>query len=720
MQKNYLKVFSEISVVLLIVLLIRMLIFDFNLCNIIIAFFVLALYFICFITLHRSAKSLKNVCKQVSNIKGGDLTVAIESRSNDELGMIGDSINIMLENLRNLLSLINDEAEEMSKKSVEFASVSDETNRGIKVISATISEIAAGSQETGGMAVEAANKNSQVFELAENTAEESKKVLESTRNVLQSAKEGQMLIEKSVSVINDISNVTDNNTKLGNELKDKSTEVSGIVDLINSISDQTNLLALNAAIEAARAGEHGKGFAVVAEEVRQLSNQSQQAAKRISKIIEGMLLDTSQVVKAFGIMSKSTVSGVDTINKAKCNFESIINSIEKSREKLQQVVTHANNQSKATNDLMSTVHNVAAIAEESSASTQTVSENSEQISKSIASIAGNAKKLSNMAGNLEQALFKFKFSNVRTLRVGFEMTNNSICYAGMERFGQALEKRTDGRYKLKIYHSAQLGTGMDMIEMLGKGTLEMTYPSFSTLACFDKRFMIFDFPFIFKNEHIADKVLNGTFARKLLDMLEEYGFYGLAFAENGFRDTTNSVRPITKLEDIKGLRIRTMENDLHIDTWKYLGAEPVPLPYAKLYNAMRKKEIDGQENPVTAIYGDRFDEVQKYLTLTHHVYSPFVLMYSKKLWDTVPEDDKKIIIECAKEGALYTTEVNRKRVDRCLLELKSRGMKVDSISPNEMVKIKDAVKPVVDKYKNEIGKELVKELFDEIEKAEGI
>ena len=382
------------------------------------------------------------------------------------------------------------------------------------------------------------------------------------------------------------------------------------------------------------------------------------------------------------------------------------------------IVVMQRDEAEAAADLMSTVHGVAAIAEQSAAATQTAAASSEQITTSVTQIASGTQKLSRLAGNLEQAVFRFHFTNTKTLRVGFEMTDKSVCYAGMERFGKLLEERTQGRYNLKIFHSAQLGTGLDMIEKLKEGTLEMTFPALPTLAGLDKRFMIFDFPFLFRNEKIADCILHGPFARKLLNMLEQYGFYGMTFAESGFRNTTNSRHAIAKLEDFKGLKIRTMQNNLHIDTWKALGAEPKPLPFANLYNAMRLKEVDGQENPIATIYDDKFFEVQKFLTLTNHVYSPFILMYSKKLWDLVPGEDRPIIQQAAIEGGLYTTEVNRLRKQDNLENLGRKGMSIGQISPAEIARVQEIVKPVIDKYKNQIGKELVDELFMEIKKAE--
>ncbi|WP_378954398.1 DctP family TRAP transporter solute-binding subunit [Pelosinus sp. sgz500959] len=718
MEEKYIKIFSLVSPILIIILLIREILSGFDMYNLFIIAIILITCVVNRILLNRMIRPLEGISKQIFRMGEGDLTVSVECAENNELGKIAKSVNSTLENLRTLLGLVTDEAAEVSAKSVEIASVSDETSREIRLISMAVAEIASGAQETGTMAQDAATKTDHVSELAKKTSEELKVLLQNMQQIMKVAQQGRSAVGQSRNVISEIAVTAQDNVRLGEDLKEKSQRVREIINLINNITGQTNLLALNAAIEAARAGEHGRGFAVVAEEVRNLANQSRQAAAQINDIVESMLSDIGHVVEAFEISKDSMSIGVNTITEANVSFEDITSNIDKSSIRLQEVALLADSQTKAADDLLSTVHGVAAIAEQSAAATQNAAASSDHITLSVAEIASGTQKLSRLAGNLEQAVFRFNFSNTKTLRVGFEMTDKSVCYAGMKKFGEVLYERTQGRYNLKIFHSAQLGTGLDMIEKLREGTLEMTFPALPTLASFDKRFMIFDFPFLFKNENIADDIMHGPFARKLLDMLEQYGFYGMTFAESGFRDMTNSRHAIEKLEDFKGLKIRTMQNALHIDTWKALGAEPVPLPFAKLYNAMRVKEVDGQENPLATIHDDKFYEVQKFLTLTNHVYSPFILMYSKKLWDIVPDEDKLIIQQAAKEGALYTTEVNRKKKNENLLALEKKGMSIGRISPVEMVRIQEIVKPVIGKYKNEIGKDLVSELFMEIEKAE--
>lgn len=701
-----------------LILIIRTIIFSFNLLNLILLSLILFGCLIALISNKKIMRALSIISAQTSKIQGEDLTVSIDYAADNALGVVAKSINTNLKNLRELLGLVNNEAEGLSSKSVEIAAATNEASRAIGVISSTVAELAAGAQETGSIMQNAANKTDEVTELAKNTSEEMQILLSNSQQISLSAKRGQEAIEKSTLVINEIAISAQDNLHFGVDLRDKSEEVRGIIDVINAIAGQTNLLALNAAIEAARAGEHGKGFAVVADEVRKLAEQSRQAADKINEIVLSMLTDINQVVDSFENTKKSMVTGVNTITDANASFKEITFNIDKSSIKAQEVAELANSQAQAANDLKLTVHSVAAIAEQSAATTQTAAASSQQINTSIAEIANGTQVLSHLAGNLEQAILKYKFSNTTTLRVAFGVTDKSPAFEGMKRFAKLLSERTNGRYELKIFHSAQLGDDLQLIEKLREGTLEMTFPSSPALAGFDKRFMIFDFPFMFKDEQIAERVIHGHFGRKMLDMLDQSGFHGLTFAENGFRDMTNSKHGISALEDFKGLKIRTMQNALHMDTFKALGAETIPMPFGQLYDALNEKKVDGQENPITTIYSSNFFEVQQFLTLSHHIFTPFVLMYSKKLWDKLPKEDQKIIQQAAKEGALYTAEVNRQQMKELLPQLEKRGMSIGQISSAELVKIQDAIKPVFNKYKSEVGNDLVDEFLLSIKKAE--
>lgn len=306
----------------------------------------------------------------------------------------------------------------------------------------------------------------------------------------------------------------------------------------------------------------------------------------------------------------------------------------------------------------------------------------------------------------------------KIIRLAFGLNDKSPSYVGAKKFADIVAEKTKGRYEVQVFHSSQLGDDLGLMEKLKMGTLEMTFPSTSPIAAFDKRFMMFDFPFLFKNEKIADKVLDGPFGDKMLKALEQNGIVGLAFSENGFRDLTNSKREVAKLEDFKGLKIRTMQNPVHLESFKLLGANPTPMAFGELFPAMQQGTVDGQENPIPTIYNSKFYEVQKYTTLSHHFYTPFILMFSKKIWDTIPAEDQKIFREAAKEGAKVVREVNRKQTKDLIPLLEKGGMKVTAISDSDLKVIQEAVKPVFDKYKGQVGAQLMDEFLAEIKKAE--
>ncbi len=656
-------------------------------------------------------KPMRMVADQVSRLKDGDLTIAVDYVAGNELGEIATAINVNLKNLRELLSLFSAEAEKVSVKSVQIAASTDASNRAISSIARTVTELAKGAQQTGNMAQNAAVKTNEVSELAKNVVEKMQALLRSTQQIVVAAQQGSTAVKQSTAIVNEIAAMAQNNVNLGVELKEKSERVRVIVELINDVTAQTNLLALNAAIEAARAGEHGRGFALVAEEVRKLAERSRQAADQINKIVRSMLEDITNVVQAFESSREGMTSGVNSIAEASVSFSDITANIEKTRAESQEVALLADTQAQAAVDLISTVNGVAAIAEQSAAAAQSVADSAQQITSSISDIANDTQAMSGLAGNLEQAIFRFRFSNKKTLRVAINLSDQSTLYAGLREFAQQLSLLSERRYELKIFHSSQLGNELDLLQKLREGTLEMACVSSSTLTSFDKRIMVFDFPLVFNDESVAEKVLHSRFARKMLDMLEQYGFYGLTFAESGFRDMTNSRQAILRLEDFKDLRIRTMQNPLHMETWRALGTEPVAMPFAKVYEALEEKAVDGQENPISIIYSGKLYEVQKYLTLTHHVYTPFVELYSKQLWETIPLGDQLIVAEAARQGADYTAKANRHKQDEFLSEMRNKGMIINRIQPEEMARIQEAVKPVINNFTNEIGIDLVDEFF---------
>jgi tripartite ATP-independent transporter DctP family solute receptor len=187
--------------------------------------------------------------------------------------------------------------------------------------------------------------------------------------------------------------------------------------------------------------------------------------------------------------------------------------------------------------------------------------------------------------------------------------------------------------------------------------------------------------------------------------------------EQGYRSITNSKRPIEKLEDIQGLKIRTILNPLYIDMLNALGANAVPMPFPELYTALETGTVDGQENPYSTVEASKFDEVQKYFSNTRHIYNSQLLLVSKKFWDQLSDEEKKIFEDAAVETRDYQRKVAREMDEKSRQNLVKNGMQINDIAPEEIARMREKVKPVVDKYAAQVGEDLTKELYAEIEKA---
>jgi TRAP-type transport system periplasmic protein len=305
----------------------------------------------------------------------------------------------------------------------------------------------------------------------------------------------------------------------------------------------------------------------------------------------------------------------------------------------------------------------------------------------------------------------------RTIRFSIGLAEEHPQGQGVKKFAEILDQKSGGKLKVKGFFAGSLGDDTKATQALQGGFQEMTSPSTSPLVGMIKEFGAFDIPFLFNNEKEADAVLDGPFGQKMLDKLPAKGLIGLCYWENGFRQATNSKRPVAKADDFQGLKFRTMQNTVYLDTFRTLGANAVPMAFTELYTALETKTVDGQENPVPTIDSSKFNEVQKYLSLTKHSYTPFVVLVSKKFWDKLNSDERKLFQDGCAEARDYQRKFNREANERILEQLKSKGMQVNDVKSDELAKMREAVSPVVDKYSKEVGEDLVKELNAEIAKV---
>jgi tripartite ATP-independent transporter DctP family solute receptor len=304
----------------------------------------------------------------------------------------------------------------------------------------------------------------------------------------------------------------------------------------------------------------------------------------------------------------------------------------------------------------------------------------------------------------------------RTLKMGLQNPKGHPAVMGAEKFAEIVAARSGGKIKVNLFPGGVLGGDAPTVSALQGGTVEMTVLNSGILASQVKEFAIYDFPFLFANAKEADAIVDGPFGKGLHARLADKGIIGLAYWELGFRDLTNGRRPINKVEDIAGLKLRVIPNPINIDWVKALDANPTPLAFPELYAALEQKAVDGQENPVSVILANKFAEVQKYLTLTHHQYNPQSVIISKKVWDTMSPAEKKIIQDAADEAGKYQRQVSRDQAASTIDQLKKAGMQVTELPAAEMAKLHLKMKPVIDKHAASVGEATVKEVQAELAK----
>ena len=317
---------------------------------------------------------------------------------------------------------------------------------------------------------------------------------------------------------------------------------------------------------------------------------------------------------------------------------------------------------------------------------------------------------------LALAAFAVASAQTRTIRFASQNAQDHPIVKGMERFAELVESRSGGRLKVNVSPGAALGSDQANLAALQAGTLEMAVMNSGILASVVKEFAIYDFPFLFSTPKEADAVVDGPLGLSLHARLEEKGLVGLAYYELGFRQITNSKRPIVKLSDIAGLTLRVIPNPINVDWVSALDANPMPLPFPELYKALEQQTVDGQENPVATIQAARLYEVQKYMTLTNHQYNPQSVLASTKFWDSLSAEEKAILRNAAGESARYQREQTRASAAYLLDNLRKSGMQVSELPQAEVMRFREKMKPVIAKHSASVGEETVQAMTAELEK----
>jgi tripartite ATP-independent transporter DctP family solute receptor len=308
----------------------------------------------------------------------------------------------------------------------------------------------------------------------------------------------------------------------------------------------------------------------------------------------------------------------------------------------------------------------------------------------------------------------------RTIRFGHLNNTDHPMSMGARKFAELVAAKSGGKMTVKEFPSSQLGNELQQQSALQGGVQEMSAPAPTSLAGIVKEFGLLDYPFLVSNFKQADALLDGPVGQALLAKLPEKGLVGLTFFDLGFRNVTNSKRPVTKGEDLDGLKLRVIPNPVFLETFRTFKANPVPMPFAELYPALETKAVDGQENPFSVILSNKFFEVQKYLSATNHVYAANIILVSRKFWDTLSPAEQKIMKDAAVEARDYQRQVSRDMAGKALAELKAKGMQVNELAPAEVTRMRTAVKPIHDKFSAEYDPAIVKTFQAEMEKIQGL
>jgi len=286
----------------------------------------------------------------------------------------------------------------------------------------------------------------------------------------------------------------------------------------------------------------------------------------------------------------------------------------------------------------------------------------------------------------------------RTIRFGHLNNADHPVSFGVKRFAEILATKSGGKLKVQEFPASTLGNELQQQSALQGGIQEMSAPATTSLAGIVKEFGLIDFPFSVASFAQADALLDGPLGQALIAKLPEKGLVALGYWDLGFRNVTNSKRPVTKPEDLDGLKIRVIPNPVFLDTFKAFKANPVPMPFAELYGALESHAVDGQENPFAVILSNKFFEVQKYVSATNHVYAANIVLVSKKFWDKLSPAEKKVMNDAADEARGYQRQASRAAAQKAVAELQAKGMQYNEVAPAEQARMRQIAKPVTDKF----------------------
>lgn len=307
-----------------------------------------------------------------------------------------------------------------------------------------------------------------------------------------------------------------------------------------------------------------------------------------------------------------------------------------------------------------------------------------------------------------------KKEEVRKIQIGFTTAaiDSDPYYIFAKNFSEIVDKKTNGRIKIEVKGGGQLGQEGEMFTGMQIGTTDMAVMTNAYVSGYIPAAGLFDLPFIFKNNEEAVRILDGKLGIEVLNEYEKFGIKALAYGEGGFRHLVTLKNQVKKPEDFKGLKIRCMETESYIATYAALGTNAVPMAWSETITGLQQGTIDGLDIPISVIYANGFSDIAKDLNLTGHFYSPLIICMSKKIFDSFDENDKKILIESAKEAGQICRDFNKNSESKMLEEMKAQGMEI--VDDVDIPAFQNILKDFYSKRSKNIGGNYVEELMKEI------
>ncbi len=305
---------------------------------------------------------------------------------------------------------------------------------------------------------------------------------------------------------------------------------------------------------------------------------------------------------------------------------------------------------------------------------------------------------------------------VKTARLGHSFADAHPRAAAMNHFAAEVNKATGGSVKVEVFGNAVLGSEEKMLIAAQAGTIDFYMGALSPIAGRKKELQIFDFPFLFATDAEAAAVLDGPAGQKLLASLDEMNIHGLVWSGGAFRNMSNSKRPLNTLSDMKGLKVRVMQSPMALASFNAMGMNAVPMAFTEVYTALETRALDGYEHPVVDMFANKMYEVQKYLTITNHVYTPVALVVSKKFWTSLTPDQQAAVLKAAEDTRTFQRAEELRQAAVVVDQLKANGMTMTVMPPAELEHIRTAIQPVIAKNTGTIGAEFVDTFYGEIRK----